>query len=58
MYQMDDIKSVTIGKYVIYQKGYGDSEALISIHKIDGEGGDMSKAKFEEVIEKFYNENF
>lgn len=58
MYQMDDIKNITIGNYIIYQKGYGDSEALIAIHKIDGEGGDMSKIKFEEVISNFYNENF
>lgn len=58
MYQMDDIKNITIGRYVIYQKGYGDSEKLIAIHKIDGEGGDMSRSGFEEVVAKFYNENF
>lgn len=49
-------KSITIGKYTIYENG--NSPRTIHIEHESGEGGDFSAAKFHEVLEKFYIDNF
>ena len=50
-------EKITVGDFII-QTSYGDAEANIGIYRLGGEGGDFSKSDFEELVRKFYEDNF
>jgi len=47
--------ALKIGEFVLFQSPWADK---ISIFHSSGEGGVFSKAEFEKVVSKFYDENF
>lgn len=56
VYIDEQVVRVNVGVYTVHFRM--DRSDKVAISHVSGEGGEFSRAKFEEAIHKFYEENF